>query len=526
MKWNTARLKERMRSVMLAAVTLVLIGLVFYLGTRSERSGFVREVIDPGFRSLSDPVLNAFRGKPPAVAQLHITMEPADFDSLELRSERAYRDQRVLGSFQSNAAARIAHGDSLVNATIMLREGLLNNSRQRFWPLHVRLAPGDTLLDMQSFDVVPITDDVPLWSMLLHTVRADEGLSALGSGLAEVSVNGISLGLCALYGRTDATMVARWSRGSGPVLRFSEDLMLNARAEVLDRKFPSQLPPQGDWLAAPLLIQSGLNDRNSPRARKAVQRLEAFRSGNLIASQVFDVKDLARSMALCDLLGTPDALDWWNLRFLVDSLTEEIVPIPLHLGRRAPIDAILAQQSLEGDTHTGKEIVDKALEDPEVLGAYLAYLDTFTTEGWWEVVRERTRASWQTARNTVHAEFPRLDLDLDVVLHDRTVIRQALYPRDVALAYVNDTLSNTDGIVIANVHSLPIEVVGVILTSGDTTSMARPIRLDPRARDKPLRYTFLPLNVPGSPREVLLRVGPTLKPRAVRIRTWSSFGAN
>lgn len=526
MKWNTARLKERMRSVMLAAVTLVLIGLVFYLGTRSERSGFVREVIDPGFRSLSDPVLNAFRGKPPAVAQLHITMEPADFDSLELRSERAYRDQRVLGSFQSNAAARIAHGDSLVNATIMLREGLLNNSRQRFWPLHVRLAPGDTLLDMQSFDVVPITDDVPLWSMLLHAVRADEGLSALGSGLAEVSVNGISLGLCALYGRTDATMVARWSRGSGPVLRFSEDLMLNARAEVLDRKFPSQLPPQGDWLAAPLLIQSGLNDRNSPRARKAVQRLEAFRSGNLIASQVFDVKDLARDMALCDLLGTPDALDWWNLRFLVDSLTEEIVPIPLHLGRRAPIDAILAQQSLEGDTHTGKEIVDKALEDPEVLGAYLAYLDTFTTEGWWEVVRERTRASWQTARNTVHAEFPRLDLDLDVVLHDRTVIRQALYPRDVALAYVNDTLSNTDGIVIANVHSLPIEVVGVILTSGDTTSMARPIRLDPRARDKPLRYTFLPLNVPGSPREVLLRVGPTLKPRAVRIRTWSSFGAN
>ncbi|HRF80073.1 MAG TPA: hypothetical protein PL070_08300, partial [Flavobacteriales bacterium] len=88
------------------------------------------------------------------------------------------------------------------------------------------------------------------------------------------------------------------------------------------------------------------------------------------------------------------------------------------------------------------------------------------------------------------------------------------------------TLSNTDGIVIANVHSLPIEAVGVVLTTGDTIRLARAIRLDPRARDKPLRYTFLPLSVPGSPREVLIRVGPTLKPRAVRIRTWSSFGAN
>ncbi|HRF80071.1 MAG TPA: hypothetical protein PL070_08290 [Flavobacteriales bacterium] len=138
MKWNTARLKERMRSTLLAAVALVLIGLVFYLGTRSERSGFVREVIDPGFRSLSDPVLNAFRGKPPAVAQIRIILEQADFDSLELRSERAYRDQRVLGAFNSSTTVQIEHGDSVVSATIMLREGLLNKGRQRIWPLHVR----------------------------------------------------------------------------------------------------------------------------------------------------------------------------------------------------------------------------------------------------------------------------------------------------------------------------------------------------------------------------------------------------
>ena len=57
MAWTKERIVERLRSVLLGGATLVLIGLVFYLGARSERSGFVQEVLDPGFRRLSDPVL-------------------------------------------------------------------------------------------------------------------------------------------------------------------------------------------------------------------------------------------------------------------------------------------------------------------------------------------------------------------------------------------------------------------------------------------------------------------------------------
>ena len=67
-------------------VSLVLIGLVFYLGARSERSGFIRDVVDPGWRSLSNPVLNAFRGRPPAVARIDLHLAPAAWDSIEARS--------------------------------------------------------------------------------------------------------------------------------------------------------------------------------------------------------------------------------------------------------------------------------------------------------------------------------------------------------------------------------------------------------------------------------------------------------
>jgi len=274
-----------------------------------------------------------------------------------------------------------------------------------------------------------------------------------------------------------------------------------------------------------LLIQGG-DDRYSGTARSAVRRLEAFRAGQFPASTVFEPHALARIMALSDLFGTQDHLDWWNLRFLVDSLSADLMVLPLPLLRHAPISSILGQQVQERTADPGRAFVDRALEDQRIHDLYLAYLDTFSSEGWWESTGARTRPVWDAARKVVNADKPHLDLDLDEVLHDRTVIRQSLYPQDIALAYVNDTLASTDGLVLANVHGLPFDVVGVVLTTGDSIIFHLPLRVEPRSRDRPLRYTYLPLDLPGSPREILIRLGPALPPRGVRIRTWSSLGSN
>lgn len=527
MQWNGERIRERAWSILLGTISLVLIGLVFYLGARSERSGFIREVIDPEFRRLSDPVLNAFRGRPPAVARLSLTMGPEALDSLEARSLRAFRDRHVDPADNQAVPTQVVYGDQEYAAQVVLRDGALLVGLPRQWPLQVRTSFGDTIQDLQTFDLFPINDEAPLWSMVLQAVLADQGLTAMGSGIAEVAINGRDQGLCALFGRADATMLAQWSRGSGPVLRFDDGLYVNANMAMAERSFPSTSPPQGDWLSAPLLVQDAAGDLHANRARKATRRMEAFRSGGLAASEVFAAHDLAKTMALCDLLGMAAAMDWWNLRFLVDSTTEQLIAIPQHSTVHAPIGAVMAEEATTTGPHrTGREVVNKALSDPRIHDLYIAYLDSFSVDGWWEVMRERTRPQWEHARSVVNAEKPRLDLDFTVVEHDRRVIRQALYPKDIALAYVNDTLTATDGVVIANVHALSIQVVGVVLSTGDTTLFSAPLNLPPRARDQPLRYTYIPLNVPGSPREVLLRLGSTLRSRSVRIRTWTSFGAN
>ena len=108
-------------SIQLSAI--ILIGLVFFLGVRSERTGFVREVIDPGFRRLSDPVLNAFRAKPPAVEGIRLELDSASYDSLIALSEKAFIARMVHEKGNAILKATLWSGDKEIPVVIGLRDG-------------------------------------------------------------------------------------------------------------------------------------------------------------------------------------------------------------------------------------------------------------------------------------------------------------------------------------------------------------------------------------------------------------------
>jgi hypothetical protein len=529
-----SRWRDRVRKLvfpLLQLAAFLLIGLVYYLGIRSERTGFVRDVIDPGFRELSDPVLNAFRGSPPPVPGLSLKLDSAAWDSLLILNEVALRHGSVPRDGNTVFAGSLRTDGSEIPVVVSLCVGGLHTGIDQQWPIHVRALPGDTILGMQTFDAIPVTGATPLWSMVMMALLADQGNVTLGQAIAEIDVNGTNLGLCMLQGRPDGTMLTAWSRGNGPVLRFDDAMLIDARAAMAQRRFPSTPPPQGDWLSAPLLLQAADSDLLNDRSKRAIARMDGFRAGRYSASEVFEVAHMARLLALCDLMGMQRSVEWWDLRFLVDSLTEELVPIPLHSPEHAPITSILATRipSTGKPSAQGSEMVHQILADPIMGANYLAYLDTFSAPGWWEAALARTEHSWEPARRAVNAEFPRIDLDRTVIQHDRTIIRQTLEPKEMVLAYMRDAQDPGNGIAIANVHSLPVEVLAVVFTTGDTVELIEATRLAPRGTNEPLQYTVLPVprsRGPGAPSEVLVRLSAALKSRSVRIRNWNSFGAN
>lgn len=510
---------------------LVLIGLVFHLGVSSERTGFVREVLDPGFRKLSAPVLNAFRKKPPPVPLFALTLDVKDADSLKVLEQQAFTTRRVLVEDLSAFNGMLRIGEREIPVAVNLRAGAIPPGPIGHWPIQLRALPSDTILGMQTFDLMPVVDGTALWSMLLHDMLKNLGGPSLPSGLAELELNGKNRGLYMAMGRPDTRTIAGWSRGSGPTMRYDESLRLNTRSAMAQREFPSTQPPQGEWLSAPLLMQNVEGRAATERAQRAIRQMEGFRAGDRKASQVFDVPSVARLLALCDLLGTRSATAWWNLQFVLDSVSSKLVPVPMHILQHGPIDAISGTRLFtdNGNMDAGQELERRWLMDTVIFHAYIAYLDTFSTPGWWEQELERTRLTWGAARNVIHSADRSRDLDLQIVEHDRTVIRQTLYPRDLALAYMRNANDPADGLAIANVHELPIELTGLIFGEQDTVWLLKRMHLLPRDRDKPLHYVVLPftsLEGYGIPREIVIQVTDAIPARTTHIRSWSTFGAN
>src|SRR5690606_29242628 len=128
-----------------------------------------------------------------------------------------------------------------------------------------------------------------------------------GHAMVELQLNREDQGLYTLEGRTDSVLIAQWGRGPGPVLRFDDALLAGTRAAMENRIFGSMPPPQGDWLAAPIITAGPSIDPEDneviARMEGTMERLEGFRSGKERPSEILHIPTIARLYAMADLLG-------------------------------------------------------------------------------------------------------------------------------------------------------------------------------------------------------------------------------
>jgi hypothetical protein len=513
-------------------IAFLLIGLVYYLGIRTERTGFVAEVLDPNLKRITQPVLNAFRGRPPSVNRMVVRMTQQRMDSLLDVRERALEQGWLHPEENPRFPVGCAFGEYEFAGSLNLLDGPAEQHALRRWPFQLRIQDGDTLFGMQTFDLAPVHDIRSVHSWIMQATLADQGMLHYGHAMLELRMNGVDLGLYTMEGRTDSTVLELWGRGPGPVMRFDDALLAGTRAAMENRLYGSMPPPQGDWLAAPIIASRniGMNDAAAlQRFQQAVQQLEAFRAGRLVPSEIFDIPSLSRLYALADLLGGQEAVAWWNMRFLADTLTDRLMAIPQKGHAGSAIQALSAlhlQQTLTFRPEAAG-FQDRFFNDSIFYRSYLAHLDTFTRPGWLEGLLERLSPEMNDRLRIIAAEYPNEMLDTNVFRHNRVVIEQTLRPRDLLLAYTQSVQGNQRRLALANVHALPIRAVAVVQGT-DTIPLARPVTLLPRELDKPLTYTVVNTRLPsseGRPERILVQVLGLPELRSTTIRTWSTFVA-
>lgn len=482
-------------------VALLLIALVFFLGIRSERTGFVDEVLDPSLKRITYPVLNAFRGKAPAVSQMEIILDDEQKDSLN-----AIEDRAVVNGWldpQDNAwiAATVLYDDISLPSQVRLREGPVDQNAISRWPFSLALGSKDSTGHARYMDLFPITDAMPLHAALFQAALRQEGIPVPTQELVELRVAKKGTGLYSLEMQGDSIQLTAWGKGSGPVFRFDDVLHKHALHRMDALQYPIELPLGAEWLSAPLAATAKHVDSRpsilDAVQRKALQDLERFRAGSLRTSDVFDAISLGKLLALCDVMGAQSSADWWNLRFFLDSATQRFIVFPQRSLAGRPITGIIARhaQRSPAEPLPATSLPGRFLADPIVYTAYITSLTEYSSPGWSQALLQTHAAELDSLGRIVRSVYRDAIWEPAVTAHCREVVDLMLHPQAPALAYLRRTVGRRSTVAVANVHDLPIVIRGFVDRS-DTIPLGIPIVIPPRDRDRPLAYTLVELEAP------------------------------
>ena len=258
----------------------------------------------------------------------------------------------------------------VVRVKLRLKGDWVDHLQGRKWSFRVRVRDGDHLAGMRRFSLQhPLTRGYQAELMYFELLRG-LGVMTPRYFFVDVTLNGDNVGLMALEEFFAKELLEFNRRREGVIVRFDESLPWAARDSLSGEPvgwngaFDDYRNAAIDGIGSTRIAESPVL---SDQYRVAQGLLQGFADGKLTASQVFDIEQLGRFIAVSDALGAWHATRWANLRFYLNPISLKLEPIPF--------DANLQEAFLDGRSIVNSEpILLDMLQDPALWAVYLETL--------------------------------------------------------------------------------------------------------------------------------------------------------
>ena len=394
----------------------------------------------------------------PDLPALIVDMSFASYDDLLGQRAQALRDGVYIPSGQDFVTATIRIEGSVVPVRMRLFEGLTEHLGEgEKWGFEVRTRQNQQLLGMQRFYLQDPADNNWLgqWAFARALERA--GVLVARYQFVHLVFNGDTWGTYALQEGFGNELLAAQGRPAGVIVRFDAGLLWRSIAHFGGDAQAAYADPVANLSAADLqyLELDAYRDADiagdpalSAERVQALAMLRALQTGQVTASEVFDVEQYGRFLALVDLWGATKGTSLVNLRYYYSADTGRLEPIGFNAN------------ALGTD---GRLSLDATYGDPALQAAYAQEALRISQPAYLAQLRAELEPELQRLQQAVASEHEDVESPWDALVARQEQIRRSLNPVQPVLAYLGPAKESSDGVIrvyVGNVLNLPVEIVG------------------------------------------------------------------
>ncbi len=407
-----------------------------------------------------------------------IDMPYEGYYQILLQRDEALETGVYIGQEEDFQTAEITLNDLRYPVHIRLQEGTTNQLGDNDkWNWEVRLRGEGELLGMRRFELLDPAENN--WLSQYAFVKALEKAGVLTSSyqFVRLFVNGADVGIYAMQEDMTVSLPLRQQLPPGVIVEFDSRQLWQSVRYFEGDEAAALADPVTNLNATDLIyfqvdsfqIAAGAsNSELNDQAVEAIRLLHGLQTGEIPASQVFDVEKYGRFLALSDLWGAIDGTSLVNLRYYFNPLTYRLEPIgyngnPLVDNQRISLDSTYNSLPLQ----TAYVQAAAQLTDPN----YLAELQAELT------------AELAPLLAALQEENPNLALPWPALTQRQAQMQRSLAPSQPIFAYV-DASNNASGgymeVEVANVTSLAVEIIGFQINENIVLPANREWLVNPR----------------------------------------------
>jgi hypothetical protein len=367
------------------------------------------------------------------------------------------------------ASVYIPSGQDFVTATIRLNEStvpvrmrLLEGPADRLgddekWGFEVRTRQNQQLLDMQRFYLQDPAANNWLNEWAFARALEREDVLAARYRFVRLIFNGDDRGIYALQEGFGSELLAAQGRPEGVIARFDADLLWESIAHFGGDVQVTYDDPVANLSATGFQYFEVDTFRDADIARDAdlsaqkdtaIGLLRALQTGQLQASEVFDVERYGRFLALVDLWGATQGASLVNLHYYYNPTSARLEPIGFNANALGS-DARLPLAT--------------TYDEPALQAAYVRESLRVSQPEYLDELQAELKSELRSVQQAVSAEHQPTEFPWDELRQRQEQMRRSLNPVQPVFAYLGSptlSMSGTLRIEVANVLNLPVEIVG------------------------------------------------------------------